>query len=142
VDVLTPSPRPSGVWQVVSGDRLSDPNWAAINVNRDRCLTAHPDQIASLSNLQFKGCTLNEAFKPSIFAYTADLDPNVSEVEIVPTATSRRYAALKINGVEARSGQPFAALIKGEVTPTMLSVEVVSPDRSTTCVYMVKVNRK
>jgi glyoxylase-like metal-dependent hydrolase (beta-lactamase superfamily II) len=33
-DVLTPSPRPAGVWQVVSGDRLSDPNWAAINVNR------------------------------------------------------------------------------------------------------------
>jgi len=111
-------------------------------VNRDNCLTAHPEQMASLSNLQLTGCALNEAFKPSIFAYTADLDPNVSEIEIVPTATSRRYAALRINGVEARSGQPFATLIEGEMTPATLSIEVVSPDRSTTCVYMVKVNRK
>jgi glyoxylase-like metal-dependent hydrolase (beta-lactamase superfamily II) len=142
VGVLTPSPRPSGVWQVVSGDRLSDPNWAAINVNRDNGLTAHPDQIASLSNLQLKGCSLNEAFVPSIFAYTADLDPNVSQIEIVPTATSRRYAALKINGVEARSGQPFPALIEGEAAPTTLSIEVVSPDRSTTCAYTVTVSRK
>jgi glyoxylase-like metal-dependent hydrolase (beta-lactamase superfamily II) len=37
-EVLVPSPRPSGVWQVVSGDRLSDPNWAAINVDREKCL--------------------------------------------------------------------------------------------------------
>jgi glyoxylase-like metal-dependent hydrolase (beta-lactamase superfamily II) len=142
VGVLTPSPRPSGAWQVVSGDRLSDPDWAAINVNRDNCLTAPPDQIASLSNLQLKGCSLNEAFVPSIFTYTADLDPNVSQIEIVPTATSRRYAALKINGVEARSGQPFPALIEGEAAPTTLSIEVVSPDRSTTCAYTVTVSRK
>lgn len=32
-EVLAPSPRPPGVWQTVVGDRLSDPNWVAINVN-------------------------------------------------------------------------------------------------------------
>ena len=54
VDVLVPSPRPAGAWKTVCGDRLTDPNWASINVNRDTCLTAPPDRIASLSNLQVK----------------------------------------------------------------------------------------
>jgi glyoxylase-like metal-dependent hydrolase (beta-lactamase superfamily II) len=31
--VLVPSIRPAGVWQVIVGDRLTDPNWVAINVN-------------------------------------------------------------------------------------------------------------
>jgi glyoxylase-like metal-dependent hydrolase (beta-lactamase superfamily II) len=142
VEVLTPAPRPSGAWQVVSGDRLSDPNWAAVNVNRDNCLSSPPDQIATLSNLQLKGGSLNEAFKPAVFTYTADLDPDVSQIEIVPTATSRRYAALKINGVEAVSGQPFVDPLKEKATPSTFSIEVVSPDRSITSIYTVKVRVK
>lgn len=142
VDVLVPAPRPSGAWQVVSGDRLSDPNWAAINVNRDKCMTTHPEHIASLSNLQLKGSPLNEIFKPSSFNYTADVDPNLSQIEIIPTATSRRYAALKINGVEVKSGQSFTALLKQKATLPTFSIEVVSPDRSTTCSYTLEVRVK
>ncbi|MCJ7551394.1 MAG: MBL fold metallo-hydrolase [Anaerolineae bacterium] len=41
--VLVPSPRPAGAWKTVSGDRLTDPNWASINVNRDTCLPVPPD---------------------------------------------------------------------------------------------------
>jgi glyoxylase-like metal-dependent hydrolase (beta-lactamase superfamily II) len=141
-DALTPSPRPSGVWQVVSGGRLTDPNWAAINVNRDKCLTAPPDKIASLSNLQIKGGVLNEAFKPSIFRYTAVVDAGVSQIAIIPTATSRRCAVLKINGVEVTSGQPFVALLEEGSTGTVFSIEVVSLDRSTACTYTLDVNRK
>jgi glyoxylase-like metal-dependent hydrolase (beta-lactamase superfamily II) len=44
VEALTPSPRPSGAWQTVSGDRLADPNWAAINVNREKYLSASAAQ--------------------------------------------------------------------------------------------------
>lgn len=32
---LVPSYRPTGLFQVIVGDRLHDPNWVAINVNRD-----------------------------------------------------------------------------------------------------------
>jgi glyoxylase-like metal-dependent hydrolase (beta-lactamase superfamily II) len=142
LDVLVPAPRPSDVWQVVSGDRLSDPNWAAINVNRDRCLTVPPDQIASLSHLQLKGCSLNEVFKPSIFNYTAVIEPNVSQIEIIPTATSRRYSALKINGVDAKSGQAFIAPLKKKVKLTIFSIDVTSPDRSTTGNYTLQVRLK
>jgi glyoxylase-like metal-dependent hydrolase (beta-lactamase superfamily II) len=142
VKVLTPAPRPSGAWQTVSGDRLSDPNWAAINVNRDKCLTTPPDQIATLSNLQLKGNSLNEAFKPAVFTYTVDLGLDVSQIEIVPTATSRRYAAIKIDGVEAVSGQPFVVPLKERSMPSTVSIEVVSPDRSRTSIYTVQVRVK
>ena len=40
VSVLMPSLRPTGVWMVSSGDRLTDPNWAAINVNRETFLSS------------------------------------------------------------------------------------------------------
>ena len=33
---LVPSYRPLGLFQVIVGDRLHDPNWVAVNVNRDR----------------------------------------------------------------------------------------------------------
>jgi len=39
-DALTPSLRPPGIWQSVHGDRLSDPNWAGINVDRERFLSS------------------------------------------------------------------------------------------------------
>ena len=37
--MLTPSLRPTDAWQVVVGDRLSDPNWAAINVAKGRLVS-------------------------------------------------------------------------------------------------------
>jgi hypothetical protein len=95
-----------------------------------------------LSNLQLVGGSLNEAFKPATFAYTADLDPGLVEIEIVPTATSRRYAALKINGVEAVSGQPFAVPPQEKATSTTLSIEVLSPDRSTANTYTLSIHIK
>lgn len=42
---LVPSYRPPGLFQVIVGDRLHDPNWVAINVNRDRY---RPARIAHL----------------------------------------------------------------------------------------------
>jgi len=37
---LVPSYRPPGLFQVIVGDRLHDPNWVAVNVNRDHYLPA------------------------------------------------------------------------------------------------------
>ena len=93
-------------------------------------------QEAEGRSFELKG--LNEAFKPALFTYTVDLGPDVSQIEIVPTATSRRYAALKIDGVEAVSGQSFVLPLKEAATPSTFSIEVVSPDRSMTRIYTVK----
>ena len=136
VAVLVPSPRPAGAWKTVSGDRLSDPNWASINVNRDTCLTAPPDQIASLSNLQVKGGALNETFKPGILNYTATAGHIPQTIEIIPTATSRRYASLTINGIEVKSGQAFTC----ELDRNKYAIHVTSPDQSTSTEYTLIIN--
>jgi glyoxylase-like metal-dependent hydrolase (beta-lactamase superfamily II) len=144
VDVLVPSPRPAGVWKTVSGDRLTDPNWASINVNRDTCLSAPPDQIASLSNLHVKGATMNEAFKPGQLDYTATVDADAYAVEIVPTTTSRRYAALTINGSAVKSGHAFKVTLNATVNAlqgNVVSIKVVAPDGETNKVYSLTVTK-
>ncbi len=141
-EVLIPSPRPSGVWQTVSGERLSDPNWAAINVDRDRCLTNPAGKIASLSNLQLEGASLQAEFNPSIFHYTAIVDPGVSQFSIIPTATSRWVTTLKIDGIEVPSSKPYMLRIGSESSTTTFSIEVVSPDRWKTLTYTLEVRKK
>lgn len=139
VDVLVPSPRPAGAWKTVSGDRLTDPNWASINVNRDTCLTAPPDQIASLSNLQIEGMVVNKAFKPGRLNYTIDVAPDTRTVAITPTTTSRRYTALTINGSAVESGQAFKAALNDQVN--VFSIQVVAPDGSTNRVYSLTITK-
>jgi len=39
--VLVPSWRPPNYWQSIVGDRAQDPNWASINVNRDKVAAKH-----------------------------------------------------------------------------------------------------
>jgi len=138
-DVLVPSLRPAGVWQVVSGDRLTDPNWAAINVNRDRFLNDAPDKIAALSNLELHGASLNERFRPSSLSYSARAGRGVDQIEIVPTAASSRHQSLTINGTETPSRRPHAArLVGGE---NAFSLSVTSPDGSVQRTYSLVVTR-
>lgn len=132
-DALTPSPRPAGVWQTVSGERLSDPNWAGINVARETCLSAPPDQIATLSHLQITGGALAPAFSPSVTDYVVALTPGAEEIAITPTATSRRHTALRIDGVNAPSRQ--AHRWKRRDLPALVTIEVVAPDGRTTRSY-------
>jgi glyoxylase-like metal-dependent hydrolase (beta-lactamase superfamily II) len=138
IGVLTPAPRPTGVWQVVYGDRLTDLNWAAINVNKDKCLSAPPDKIASLSNLELKGGCLDAEFRPAQLSYTATVEEDAALFSIIPTTTSSRYAALKINGVEAKSGSPFAVWLEKEKEAGPFAIEVTSPDGTVTATYTVK----
>lgn len=140
LDVLVPSPRPAGVWKTVSGDRLTDPNWASINVNRDTCLPTPPDRIATLSNLQVAGASINEAFKPGRPSYTLDVAPGMQTIEIVPTATSRRHSSLTVNGHAVQSGQAFPITVMHEATGA--EIQVVAPDGTTTQTYALTISAR
>lgn len=128
VDALTPAARPAGAWQVSSGDRLTDPNWAAILVDRGRFLSADPDQIATLSNLVLRGARLNERFHPARAAYSAQLGPASVGLEITATATSSRHQSLTINGRPARSG--IALAVELPAGGGRIEIAVRSPDGS------------
>lgn len=139
VEALTPSPRPAGIWQTVSGDRLSDPNWAAINVARETCLSASPEKIATLSQIQITGGTLTPAYSPLVSDYTISLTPGATELALTPTATSRRIAALRINGVDAPSRQTHR--FDADALPALISLEVLAPDGVTTRTYALTIAR-
>ena len=138
-EALTPSPRPAGIWQTVSGDRLSDPNWAAINVARETCLSAPPEKIATLSQLQVTGGALSPAFSPSVSDYIVSLTTDAAGLTITPTATSRRISALRINGVDTPSRQPV--LFMADALPELIRIEVVAPDGVTMRTYSLTMAR-
>jgi hypothetical protein len=136
--VLVPSYRPAGVLQVVVGDRLKDPNWVAINVNRDRFLSAPPDKIASLSNIEISGAELQERFSPARQTYSALASRDTKAVEISPIATSTRRKVLTINGA-AVSGKPYA--LKLHSPQTDVTIVVTSPDGSVSTRYSLSVSK-
>lgn len=53
--VLIPSYRPAGALQVTRGDRMHDPDWVAVNVNKEHCLPAPVDKIAGLTRFGHRG---------------------------------------------------------------------------------------
>src|SRR6185295_13394185 len=68
---LVPSYRPPGLQQIVVGNRFTDPNWFAVNVNPQTFLPAPPDQIASLTIIDVKGATLASRFTTTAHDYRA-----------------------------------------------------------------------
>lgn len=136
-DVLVPSLRPTDAWQVVVGDRLSDPNWAAINVAKGHCLSAPPEKIATLSNILLQGARLEPGFKPHLDTYSVLVDPGVSALTITPTATSGRYGKLTINGAEGRSGEAHSIQLDDDE----LDITISSPDRTVSHTYKLTVRR-
>ena len=144
-DVLVPSLRPTDVWQVVAGERLTDPNWAAINVSKDQCLSAAPDKIATLSNLQISGSSqmsgavLDAGFSPTHCDYRATAGDGVEKVEITATTTSSRYAGLTINGVGVKSGVAWPADVAVGDNP--FELVVTAPDGVTSRAYHLVIHR-
>lgn len=136
-EVLVPSLRPTDAWQVVVGDRLSDPDWAAINVAKGRCLSAPPDQIATLSNLQIQGARLEPGFTPHGLAYTALAD--AAGVTLTPTATSGRHRGLTIDGAPHPSGAPLRIELGG--AERQVTIVVTAPDGATRRSYTVALRR-
>lgn len=133
---LTPSLRPTDVWQVVVGDRLTDPNWAAINVAKDSCLTTPANEIAALSNLQINPGIPDIPFSPFQFNYKVVFVSHASRISIVPTAMSTKYSQLTINGESKRSEETYVADLKaGE---NVFEITVTAPNRTSSHTYIIK----
>jgi hypothetical protein len=122
------------------GDRLTDPNWVAINVNKDHFLSAPPDKIATLSAIDLGGATLTGRFSPDVRAYTADALPGTASVRITPWATSSRYKSLRIGDTSLSSGKAHEAKLRSG--PNSFTIAVTAPDGSVTTSYVLTVNRK
>jgi glyoxylase-like metal-dependent hydrolase (beta-lactamase superfamily II) len=137
--VLVPSLRPTDVWQVVVGDRLTDPNWAAINVSKGACLTVPPDEMATLSNLQLRPGALDAGFTPFRFDYTATAGGTDALIEIFATTTSNRCRSFTINGAPWRSSAAYPAQL--HAGDNHFVVTVTSPDGSATNTYTLIISR-
>jgi glyoxylase-like metal-dependent hydrolase (beta-lactamase superfamily II) len=138
--VLVPSYRPAGAFQVTIGDRMTDPNWVAINVNRDHYLPAPIDEIAGLTRLSIEGATLAPEFSPDVKTYTAALAGNsASSVPVVAEPTSTRSKSLTVNGAPVQSGVAHRVALTG--SETAIRIQVESPDGSRSADYLVTIER-
>jgi glyoxylase-like metal-dependent hydrolase (beta-lactamase superfamily II) len=136
-DVLIPSYRPAGALQVTRGDRMHDPNWVAINVNKEHCLPAPVDKIAGLTRLAIAGAVLKPAFRPDVKTYTASLAADVATVDVIVEPTSTRSSAITVNGEAVRPGAPHEERRTGR--RQKLQIHVASPDRTQAADYIVDV---
>jgi glyoxylase-like metal-dependent hydrolase (beta-lactamase superfamily II) len=135
--VLVPSYRPAGLLQVTIGDRMHDPDWVAINVNKDHYLPAPVDKIAGLTLLNIDGAVLKPAFSPHVKSYTATLLRKSSSASLSVEPTSSRSSLLTINGQPAKIGQANVVPLTGK--SAAITVHVASPDGSQTTDYVVTV---
>jgi len=137
--VLVPSYRPAGLLQVVVGDRLKDPDWVAINVNRARPISGTPDKIASLSDIEIDGTSLNTRFSPDTHQCTVD-GVLTADIRVTAVATSMRYKSMTVNGADVKSGSPASVRLTGPRTEVV--IVVTSPNGSVSTNYSVVVTRK
>ena len=137
--VLVPSYRPTGVKQVLVGDRLKDPNWASINVNVDHFLPAPVGKIAGLSLLWVEGAKLSLMLQPAVKEYTVTLPHGTSEMKLTaePTAT---HSTMTLDGKPMSAGQAQTVALSGN--NPMATVIVTSPDGSAQAKYVVKIEQK
>jgi len=135
--VLIPSYRPAGALQVTRGDRMHDPNWVAINVNKDRCLPAPVDKIAGLTRIDISGALLKPAFTPTVKTYTATLAAGAGPIEVLIETTSTRSRSLTIDGEAVKPGTPHQIRRTGRGQKTQ--IQVTSPDGTQTAEYVVNI---
>jgi glyoxylase-like metal-dependent hydrolase (beta-lactamase superfamily II) len=138
--VLVPSYRPLGFLQVTIGDRMHDPDWVAINVNKEKYLPAPVEKIAGLTRIAVEGAKLETLFTPTVMDYTVVAGAKAASVAIVAEPASTRSSALTINGETAQPGEAHAVRLAGATTP--VKIRVTSPDGSQTAEYVVTVTRK
>ena len=136
---LVPSYRPAGAKQVVVGDRMHDPDWAAINVNQATYLPAPTEKIAGLTHIEVAGAKLTPAFSPRVHDYQLTIPSHLTSVEITAEPTSTRSKALRINGENVAPGTPHRVMTKGK--SEVVSIRVESPDGTETSDYRLTVLR-
>ena len=128
---LIPSWRPQGIWQVVVGNRYTDPNWFGANVDRSRYLPAKPDQIAGLVEVKLTGAHLVQALDPEVHTLTAVLDHPGGAVTLAVYPTSSRSRALTIAGASASPGKAVTL----HATAQPVAIVVTAPDGVTKATY-------
>lgn len=131
-DTLVPSLRPAGIWMAVHGDRISNPNWASINVRKETCLSQPHTEIANLSNILVQGGVLDAPFVPTTTHYTLQHTPR-QVVTITPIPISTRIARLTINGQPAQPGVAWAV-----GSATQIEICVTAPDGLHVRQYVVR----
>lgn len=134
IGALVPSYRPPGLQQVVVGDRFSDPNWFAVNVNPQTFLPAPPDQIASLSFLDIQGATLEARFASTEHDYQAKVSAR-GPITITARPTSSRVQSLSIDGKAVKPGAPAKISFTG--ASRAIPIVVTAYDGKTTETYRV-----
>lgn len=134
--VLVPSYRPTGALQVTIGDRIHDPDWVAINVNKDRYLPAPIEQIAGLSRIAVEGAKLNPVFSPAVKEYSVVAPPHATTVTVLAEPTSTRSSALTINGEPVKPGEQHKVPVTAN--SSTVKIKVTSPDGSHSAEYLLK----
>ena len=117
----------------VTGDRVTDPNWASINVTKEACLSQPYTQIASLSNLVVQGGLLTQPFGPLQTRYTV-LRTQGTALTLTPVTTSRQICQLTINGQVVQPRVPFAV---GNVD--VVHIVVTAADGVSTAEYRITI---
>jgi glyoxylase-like metal-dependent hydrolase (beta-lactamase superfamily II) len=134
---LVPSYRPAGLWQVVVGDRFTDPNWVAINVNRTRFLPSPVETIDSLSRIAVEGLKLSPDFTPEIKNYTVNAPQEVASVTVTAVPTSSR-ATIDIFGKPVSAGKSYTTKLRA----SKVQIEVKSPDGTSSATYTLTVSNQ
>jgi glyoxylase-like metal-dependent hydrolase (beta-lactamase superfamily II) len=138
--VLIPSYRPTGALQVTIGDRIHDPDWVAINVNKDHYLPAPIEQIAGLTRIAVQGAKLDPVFSPAVKEYTVVVPPHATTITVLAEPTSTRSSSLSINGEPVKPGAPHKVPLT--VGSTTVKIQVTSPDGSQSAEYLLKLTPK
>jgi glyoxylase-like metal-dependent hydrolase (beta-lactamase superfamily II) len=138
--VLVPSYRPAGLQQVVVGDRLHDPNWVAINVNKDTSLPAPIEKIAGLTRITVEGAKPSPTFTPEVKDYTVTVPTKSASIEISAEPTSSRSSALAVNGETVQPATLHRVQLSGK--SSVVKIRVTSPDGTQTADYSVTVSKR
>jgi glyoxylase-like metal-dependent hydrolase (beta-lactamase superfamily II) len=135
---LVPSLRPANLVQTVVGDRMQDPDWFGMNVNRQTYLPAPPDQIASIVDLQLTGAKLGGRVNPRGLEYVATAPVGVVTIQVRPAST--RIRGLTIDGKAVSARQPVEVAFTG--TARTVPIVVTAPDGTTTLTYQLTLKRE
>ena len=131
---LIPSYRPPGFYQVMVGDRFTDPDWVAVNVNKAKYLRTAPAQNSALVTFGLEGAALDKPFTPGVTDYAAK--PAKGPVRIAPLAVASAARSVTVNGKPVARGAsvPLARGAKARIV-------VTSPDGSSSTAYRLTVGR-
>jgi len=138
--VLVPSYRPAGLLQVVVGDRMHDPNWVAININKGHYLPAPVDKIAGLTRIAVGNTKLSPVFSPNAKEYTVALPASTSSIDIAAEPTSTRSKSLAIDGETVQAGAQHP--VRLTAVSSVVRIHVTSPDGTESADYTVTVNKQ